>query len=246
MTNKGRYAVGRPFELPDGWPSLLDEVLDSAVERARIAVFGDDALRRLLRYYNPSGNFASTSFLDAQPNPPGDIVAADLYAVSRLSMTVGVDQGRLLLDSGAKRTEALTLLSAVGPEATITGLGPELLTDMWNLYDHFRTLLSTTNRDSNHWVFAAKLCARKRASLFPVRDSKVRDFLSGEVRPKKTIHRLGRFGNDMQVLAYLMTHDVFLGRLAELHGDCLENDIRLDAPLLRVLDVLLWTKATNQ
>ena len=246
MASKGRYADGRSFLLPDGWPSLLEDVLRAAVERARIAVFGEDALRRLLRYYNPSGNFASTSFLDAQPNPPGDIVAADLYAVSRLSMTIGVDQGRLLLDSGAKRTEALTLLSAVDQEATITGLSAELLTDMWNLYDHFRTLLATTTRDSNHWVFAAKLCARKRPSLFPVRDSKVCDFLSGEVRSKKTIHRLGRFGNDMQVLAYLMTHDEFLGRLAKLHGDCSKNGIRVDEPPLRLLDVLLWTKATNQ
>ena len=246
MTTEGRYADGRSFLLPDGWPSLLEDVLGAAVERARIAVFGEDALRRLLRYYNPSGGFASTSFLDAQPNPPKDIVAADLYAVSRLSMTIGSVQGRLLLDSGAKRTDALALLNAVDPEATIAGLNAELLTDMWNIHDHFRTLLTTTTRNSNHWVFAAKLCARKRPSLFPVRDSKVRDFLTGEFRSKKTIHRLGLFGNDMQVLAYLMTHAEFLGRLAELRGDCLQSDIRLDAPLLRVLDVLLWTKATNQ
>jgi hypothetical protein len=246
MTNKGRYADGRSFSLPDGWPALLDEVLDSAFERARTAVFEEDALRRLLRYYDPSGDFASTSFLDAQPNPPDDIVPADLYAVSRLSMTIRSDQGRLLLDSGPMRTRILQLLNAVDPEAIITELSAELLTDMWNLYDHFRTLLSTADRDSNHWVFAAKLCARKRPSLFPVRDSKVCDFLAGEVRPKKTIHRIGRFGNDLQVFAYLMTDADFSRRLLELRSDCSGAGMRVDESPLRLLDVLLWMKATNQ
>lgn len=246
MNNEGRYADGRHFSLPDGWPPLLDEVLEAAVTNARAAVFGEDVQHRLDRYYSRSGNFAGTSFLDVEPNTPNDIVAGDLYAVSRLSMNIRNDQGRLLLDSGPERSQAVKLLRAVSPDATIVDLSAELLTAMWLLYDHFRSLLSTDTRISRHWVFAAKLCARKRPGLFPIRDGEVTKLLSGKVgTTTKPEHRLGRFSNDIQLSAFLTTDAGFSARLLELQADCAEKGLRVDEPPLRFLDVLLWTRATS-
>jgi hypothetical protein len=71
-------------------------------------------------------------------------------------------------------------LAALPPSLTITAsLGAGVLEQMWELHDLFRTLLATDTTDSNRWVFAAKLCARKRPNLFPVRDSQVCGYLSG-------------------------------------------------------------------
>ena len=244
MANHGTYADSRTYYLPDGWPPLQPEVLSVGIDHARTAVFDEgDALRRLTYYYSRAGSYSGTSFLDTQPNPGNDIVAADLYAVSRLSMTIRNDQGRYLLDKGLPRTTALGLLQAVPEDAIIADLGAPLLAGMWNLYDHFRCLLATENRRSNHWVFAAKLCARKRPNLFPVRDGQVCEYLSGSRRPKQRAHRIGQFGNDIQLFAHLMTEADFTDQLAHLKAVCAQRGVAVDQSLLRLLDVLLWTKS---
>jgi len=145
---------------------------------ARQAATGD-ALERLARFYDPGSEYAGASFLDADPNPSDAIHAADLYAVSRLSITVTNLQGRLLLNDRGCVTRTKDLLAAIPPELTISDLSASVLERMWNLQHHFRTLLATDTKQSNHWVFAAKLCARKRPVLFPVRDSVVCRHLSG-------------------------------------------------------------------
>lgn len=99
--------------------------------------------------------------------------------------------------------------------------------------------------DSNHWVFAAKLCARKRPNLFPVRDSQVCGYLSGWKALGAGTGRLGRFSNDIQVFAYLMTHDLIEGKLAQLREAAAKARLRIDEEPLRLLDALLWTKATG-
>lgn len=226
------------------FPPLLEEVKEVAIRQAYAAISDDaDALHRLAYYYDPRGNYSGTSFLDASPNPPSDIVAADLYAVTRLSMTIRNDQSRLILSEGPERDTAITLLRAIPANASILEFSSSLLQSMWDLYDHFRCLLATGVTDSNHWVFAAKLCARKRPKLFPVRDGKVCQYLSGDTRPKSKANRIGQFGNDIQVFNHLMGDENFVAMLSRLQRICREQRLHVDQNQLRFLDVLLWTKA---
>ena len=117
---------------------------------------------------------------------------------------------------------------------------------MWNLQHHFRTLLATDTKQSNHWVFAAKLCARKRPVLFPVRDSVVCRHLSGGQQLAGTAKhvqegRLGWFSSDIQVFAYIATDEV-LHRSLDTPQKAMPPEIAVDSHPLRLLDVLLWTR----
>ena len=209
MSHRGQYANGDTYPLPADWSPLDESVLKNALEYARAALT-DDAMRRLQSFYDPRGEYAGTSFLTAQPNLPGSVTAADLYAVSRLSITVTNLQGRLLLENVDCVAKTQKLLAAIPDDLTIINLTPAGLTAMWDLYHHFRTLLATETRDSNYWVFAAKLCARKRPASFPVRDSVVCGYLSGGQRLASSADqarqgRLGWFSSDIQVFAYVAT-----------------------------------------
>jgi hypothetical protein len=246
VAGTGRYGDGQHYLLPDGWPPVLDEVMATALSRTHDALAGDDALQRLAYFYDLAGDYAGTSFLDVQPNPSMDIHAADLYAVTRLTMTIGNRQSRLLLNPGSARNRSLELLEALPPEATIANLTASLLDGMWTLHNHLRSMLSSETRASTHWVFAAKLCARKRPYLFPVRDGKVCAFLAGSNPPSVPADWLGLFNNDIQVFAYLMTHKVVVDRLNELRRLCAQRDIRVDTTPLRLLDALLWTKTEQE
>ena len=139
MSNSGLYANGKPYELPADWTPLSETVLNGALEHAREAVTCDDAIDRIARFYNRAGEYDGTSFLDVEPNPPGSVHAADLYAVSRLSIKVTNLQGRLLLDDAQVRTRTEQLLAAIPPELTITDLTAGVLEDMCDLQDHFRS-----------------------------------------------------------------------------------------------------------
>lgn len=180
MSNTGRYADGGSFDLPSEWIPLDQALLIAALERAKEAVDSEDALDRLARFYDRGSEYAGTSFLDVKPNIPGSIDAADLYAVSRLSITVTNLQGRRLLDDLDVVPTTERLLDAIDSDLTIRDLTSNALSAMWDLQHHLRSLLASDTRQSNYWVFAAKLCARKRPKLFPVRDSVVCRYLSGE------------------------------------------------------------------
>ena len=65
---------------------------------------------------------------------------------------------------------------------------------------------------------------------------------SGDVRPTRTIDRLGCPGSDVQMLVDLMT-DADLSRcLLEGRGTCSQSGIRNEEQPLRPFDVLIWTK----
>lgn len=246
MSHSGQYADDRKYPLPESWEPVEQETLQTARSQTLEALTGDDPLRRLGHFYDPLSEYAGTSYLDAGDNSETSIEADDLYAVSRLSITVTNRQGRCLLDAGPVRDRVTEVLAALPPSLAITAsLDVTVLEQMWELHDLFRTLLATDTKDSNHWVFAAKLCARKRPSLFPVRDSQVCGYLSGWKALGAGPGRLGRFSNDIQVFAYLMTHDAVTGRLAELRETAAEAGLRVDDEPLRLLDALLWTRATG-
>jgi hypothetical protein len=126
-----------------------------------------------------------------------------------------------------------------------------MLCRSWNLQSHFRTLLSTDDRQSNHWVFAAKLCARKRPALFPVRDNVVCRYLSGWQNlagssEHATQGRLGWFSSDIQVFANIASDEFLRRSLLSIQDQATKRDIRVDTLPLRLLDVLLWTRGQTR
>ncbi|MBN1093438.1 hypothetical protein JKP75_13220 [Blastococcus sp. TML/M2B] len=91
----------------------------------------------------------------------------------------------------------------------------------------------------NPWVTSAKLCARKRPRLFPVRDRVVCEGLGLYGTP---IRRYGTRRVDWQVIAFLMRDEAIGRRLVKLTEQVrTSHGVRCDDVPLRVLDVALWT-----
>jgi hypothetical protein len=228
---------------------VADEVLQTARTQTLAALAGEAAIDRLARYYDRERSYAGTAFLDAEPNHPDRVEASDLYAVTTLSIKLDARQGRLLLDDSAVRADVSRQLSNIDPTLPITDLehgeggAAKTLQRMYELHRRFRTLLEG---DSNRWVFAAKLCARKRPRLFPVRDNLVCEYLASGRPLKSGDGWPGDFSVDIQLYANLATTREVrsgLSRLwAELTG---KRGVRLDAADLRLLDSALWM-AANQ
>lgn len=65
---------------------------------------------------------------------------------------------------------------------------------------------------------------------------------SGDVRPTRTIDRLGRPGSDGQMLADLMMDADLSRRLLEGRGTCSQSGTRIEEQPPRPLDVLIWSK----
>ena len=207
-----------------------------------------EAVDALSAYYDRDRAYAGTLFLDAEPNDPDAIGASDLYALTTLSMDLDARQGRLLLDEGPTRLAVTRLLRSLSPSLAITDLqhapdgSAETLRRMYELHQTFRDLLGGS---STRWVFASKLCARKRPRLFPVRDNQVSIYLGGGRPLKSGDGWPGDFSIDMQIYAYLITETAVQAALSRLRA-ALEKDrgIRVDFDDLRLLDSALWM-ATN-
>ncbi|MFY1615888.1 DUF6308 family protein [Micromonospora sp. WMMD736] len=229
-------------EVPDGWPIPKQDALDAARAAALNALEDiERAGRRLARYYDPTGKFAGGTFLTVTPNDPGQITAADLFAVTLLSIQLRPAAARRVLHDEQHREAIRRRFAAVPENADLTGADAVTLNDASALYEDVkRALASPRSAKSDPWVTASKLCARKRPRLLPVRDKKVRELLG--ILPGSD-HR-----HDWLIHRELM-------RDSEIHG--LLNDARASAttregtrvdiqdPSLRVLDVVLWTHAIH-
>ena len=77
MNEHGRYGDDCTFALPSGWFAASEEVLDTAVAQTLAAMAEEHAVEGLVAYYDRGGSYAGTMFLDAQPNDPVSIEAAD-------------------------------------------------------------------------------------------------------------------------------------------------------------------------
>ena len=250
MTERvGLYGDERTYALPDAWDPLALDVLDLALQRAiaALAMVTDDptsAEHRLGAYYAPEGGYAGNLFSSVEPNEAFGIGAADLWAVSTLSMKVPPLTGRRLLN-GAKANEVVRHLHRLSPTRTISELDATTLLTMWDLQDCLRTVMSESDTKSNWWVFGAKMCSRKRPLLFPVRDQQVCSYLSGGKPLGRGPGKLGNFTRDMQVFAYLMTHELISSGLAQLRARLSDSEVaaQVDWSDLRLLDIALWTAA---
>lgn len=225
---------------PDDWTDVPPGVLEHAKARTMAALDASGPRPvgpRLASYYDRDGNYAGGSFTSLFPNDPNDLTATDLHAVSLLSVTVGPRATRRLLDDGPARTEVLAALSLV-PLTDLHVAGPEVLAAMGRLQVTVKSHLSSPDaKHPNAWVTAAKICARKRPSLFPVRDRVVCGFLGLLEHSSLQV--------DYQVFRDLIADpdvvracDAAVEAAHDVAGD---RRLAFDAERLRVLDAALWT-----
>ena len=248
---KGTYGNGRDLPLPDDWQPVEPTILDTALQQTEHAFTGGEdstthAIDHLLTYYNPDGGYAGATFLAVKTDDEYSVTAADLWAVSTLSMTIPPNAGRALMNPGHLHARVLSGLHHLPPALPIAEVTPAHLVHMENLYSSIRSMLPPLGkRETNQWVLASKMCARKRPLLFPVRDSKVCTYLAQNKRMGSKPGQLGAFTRDIQVFAYLVTHPLVLQRLEEVRTDLYDQQPgwSFDWCDLRLLDAVLWMQA---
>lgn len=251
MTASGRYADGRTYPLAPGWTPVQTPVLETALS-ATVDALDDTVFDRVRTYYDPTTKYAG-NFLTAEDGYSGgvgdnDIDPSDLFAVSTLSIDISPLAARALLRPSPTRRNVQRSLARVPRNLPIGSLDAEpnlqgqVLESLKAAYDAIRT---SSGGNSNTWVFASKLLARKRPYLAPVRDNLVCLLLNGGAALKPP--GVGTFATDLQVFAYLMTSTTVVARLDEIRH-VLEQQGRgehLEASDLRLLDVALWTRAVG-
>jgi hypothetical protein len=236
-----------PPDVPDDWPRPHGDEVEEARRVAWAALTDDSprpATQRLAAHYDPAGRGAGTTFLELPPVEPATVTAADLHALTVLNAPVDALTTRRLLGDENTRAEIEAALAC--PELTgdlATADRPTFLAMDALSQPVLAACRAPWAAASNPWVTAAKLCARKRPRLFPVRDNVVCKGLGlfGTSR-----RRLGDRRVDWQVFACLMRDRDLVDRIDELaervraaHG------VRCDSVPLRVLDVALWTWLRN-
>lgn len=170
-------------------------------------------------YFDPAEGFAGMTFGTLGDNPPDQLTADDLLAVSLLDITWRPDVVRRLL--GTDREQIAGLLGAISTE-----------TDLWQANDAdlgavdaaWDALLDIPGVGT---ASAAKLLARKRPRLCPITD-------------KVVIRAAGLPGLTWEVLRCLLQDP---GARAEV--EALRPPEAAGASLLRILDVAVWVAHSN-
>lgn len=235
------------WDLPDDWPEPSPSLLQRAVETALAALgeHGVGATRRLNDFYDPTGNYAGVSFAEMCPSDPYSIDVADLHAVTllggrRSGPKVGPLGTRRLLNDGGYRNAVQSELRNLEPTAELDDADTNTLAAMSTTYGAVMHALRKPNaKKSTPWVTAAKLCARKRPGLFPVRDTQVCELLGllGRGMPR------GDHRTDFAVFHYLLLHGDVQVAIDDLSNRVAAAGVRPDQYRLRVLDAGLWTYA---
>jgi hypothetical protein len=137
------------------------------------------AVERLGVYYDPEGNYAGQTYLGIEPHDPGWFTVADLYAVTLLRVDIDALATRRFTEPGPARARLTELLGDVPADVELADADASILAAMAALHDEVKRTLAPRGKEStsSKWVTAAKLCARKRPNLFPVRDSVIREQL---------------------------------------------------------------------
>lgn len=162
---KGMYME---LSTPATWPTVPEALVNSA----RLTVLAALSTAPLERYYDVAGNYAGATFVGLKPNDPYDLTAADLHAVRMLSVSVEPAATRRLLNESSLRDHVLEALRSTPPDVSLATAGAAELECAWKLHLALKQALAEpfVKRVSNPWVTAAKLAARKRPALMPVRD----------------------------------------------------------------------------
>jgi len=230
-----------PWEqAPDGWRRPDDQVLSQALSQTlRALSIGTEhpVEKRLLEYYDRATDYAGADFTELLPIADQDITPTDLFAVSLLSMRFKASATRRLLGHGGHRIDVLTKLRAL-PDTELLVADPVALTAMDNFYVAVKSAVIDPNaKQSDPWVTASKICARKRPELFPVRDKQVRDYLG--------LTKFGDYQFDWLVYRHLLgckeVIDALEAAASATRGLAGDRELQLDKSTLRVLDAALWT-----
>jgi hypothetical protein len=245
------YGDGRTLTMPNGWAPVEGQMFETALAQTERAFTGgsdtvDHAVEHLTRYYDPAGRYAGATFLDVEGYDDYAVTAADLWAVTTLSMEVLPEAGRALMTPGPLRTIVNGKLRHLPPNLPLSDVAPQHLDHMYDLYTAIRTMLPALGkRQTDQWVMASKVCARKRPMLFPVRDAKVCSYLADNRLRGDKAGRLGSFGRDLQVFAYLSTHDAVRHWINDARNQVLAQHPTwvVDWSDLRILDIVLWMDA---
>ncbi len=228
--------------VPQGWRNA-ELYLQPALDRVWMALRDPRTPERLAHYYTPEANFTGATFVGDPQRNPATLEYDDLLAVTLLDVKVPPRTVRALMEEGQTRDRVHELLDPqrLPVDARLEDVTPEILAAMVELYEFLRGLVPPTrDRYEVNWATAAKICARKRPHLFPVRDEVVCRYL--RLWPS-------RYQVDWQVFAWIMGHDdvrEHLRRLVE-RTDALP-DTRVGDPdtLLRHLDVAVWMHAPHR
>ncbi|NWN89109.1 MAG: hypothetical protein HLX51_11330 [Micrococcaceae bacterium] len=216
-----------------------ESVLSRAVELTLIVLNDPDTPNKLAKYYDPAGDYVGASFVTLEPHNADRLTSSDLMATSMLNVGFPASAIRRLLQDTQNQADISEKLRAL-PSCSLEDTTTDDLDLMGELYCMVKPLLADGySKTSNRWVTTSKLLARKRPSLFPVRDRVVCGYL--DIMPLKDYRK------DWQVFRHLMQNEHVRQRLAELPLEtvhaALESDPILDTEPLRILDAALWMYA---
>ncbi|GAA2158531.1 hypothetical protein FHX52_2395 [Humibacillus xanthopallidus] len=219
-----------------GWVQPAPAMLAHAKERALGALELGEATRKMRRFYATTSDYAGASFATIGHNAPDRIGVDDLFATTLLSVDIPAKAARRLTGPGPDADAIRAALAAL-PDGPLELVDREGLEAMEVLYLHVKkNLAKATAKNSNPWVVASKLCARKRPDLFPVRDKVVCRLLD--------VQQAGSYRVDWLVFQHLIADPDLRQAVDEVRAG-LEADasaeIVLDTEPLRLLDAALWT-----
>lgn len=230
-------------DVPGDWPRPEPSELQHA-RQVVIGALSDNterpATERLARHYDPAGRGAGTTFLELAPVDPGTITASDLHALTVLNAPVAALVTRRLLTDPGIRGDIERALAEVPTGVDLNDADRATFAAMETLAQAVHAgCCNPKVANPNPWVTSAKLCARKRPRLFPVRDRVVCEGLGLYGTP---VRRTGTRRVDWQVFAALIGDPGVRERLDQLAVQLqAAHGVRCDEVPLRVLDIALWT-----
>jgi hypothetical protein len=190
-----------------------DDAVRAAARRLE-ADLAADGLGRAVAAYFTAPAFAGMTFSDLGCNPPGEITADDLLAVTLLDIVWRPQVVRILL--GSQHGDLSGLLAAIPSEVDLWDADDEASKRIDAVWDALVAI------DGIGTASATKLLARKRPRLCPISDSVV-------------IKAVGVPHRTWDVLRCLLQDPAARARV-----EALRPAAAADASLLRILDVILW------
>ncbi len=190
-----------------------DDAVRAAAGRLR-ADLAEDGLENAVASYFSEPVFAGMTFSDLGRNPPDEITADDLLAVTLLDIVWRPQVVRILL--GTQLRELSQMLAAIPDDIDLWDADDEVsqrIDVLWN------ALMAI---DGIGAASATKLLARKRPRLCPISDSVVTRAVAVP-------------GRTWDVLRRLLQDPAARDRV-----EALRPDGAAEASLLRILDVILW------
>ena len=195
-----------------------DQTVRAAAARLRTGL-ATPGLGQAVAAYFGKPEFAGMTFSELGVNPPDEIVADDLLAVSLLDITWRPQVVRILLQT--HREPLSKMLSGIPQDLDLWDASDEAMAGVDLLWDEL------TDIEGIGTASTTKLLARKRPRLCPISDSLV----------IKAVDVPGRTWDVMRCLL----QDV--GARAEV--EALRPPVAADASLLRILDVALWVSRSK-